>query len=168
MRCTRVCGQEKSRSPYLRPRSYKAGAAQLPAQAWRVAFQRRLTRSRCHVPDLEGLVLGSRHDGLGVGCKFARKDATTVSLHRAGRAEAVASMHADERYQQRTLRDVKCRADPDPLRRRARVATVAACCHRQGEHPGLQSAEPGFRRSLASKVSASFAKTAWAVKRNTV
>jgi hypothetical protein len=117
MRCTRVCGQENSRSPYLRPRSCKAGAAQLPAQAW-----------------------GAREQ----------------------------SRAADERYQQCTLRDVKCRADPDPLRRRARVNTVTACCHRQGEHPGLQSAEPGCRRYTGLQASASFAKMACAVNRNTV
>ena len=41
-----------------------------------VAFQRRLARAQFHVPDLEGLVPGCRHDGLAVGRKNARRDRT--------------------------------------------------------------------------------------------
>jgi hypothetical protein len=39
-----------------------------------VAFQRRQARAQFHVPDLEGLVPGCRHDGLAVGRKNARRD----------------------------------------------------------------------------------------------
>ena len=40
-----------------------------------VAFQRRLARAQCHVPYLEGPVLGCRHDGVAFGRKL---DATDV------------------------------------------------------------------------------------------
>jgi hypothetical protein len=43
-----------------------------------VAFQRRLALARFHVPDLEGLVPGCRHDGLAVGRKLARIDPITA------------------------------------------------------------------------------------------
>ena len=43
-----------------------------------VAFQRRLARAQIHVPDLEGLVPGCRHDGLAVGRKNARRNRITV------------------------------------------------------------------------------------------
>ena len=43
-----------------------------------VAFQRRLARAQFHVPDLEGLVPGCRHDGLAVGRKNTRRDPFTA------------------------------------------------------------------------------------------
>ena len=43
-----------------------------------VAFQRRQALARFHVPDLDGLVFGCRHDGLAVGRKIACKDHTTA------------------------------------------------------------------------------------------
>ena len=43
-----------------------------------VAFQRRLARAQFHVPDLEGLVPGCRHDGLAVGRKNTRRDQMTA------------------------------------------------------------------------------------------
>ena len=43
-----------------------------------VAFQRRLARAQFHVPDLEGLVPGCRHDGLAVGRKNTRRDQITA------------------------------------------------------------------------------------------
>jgi hypothetical protein len=43
-----------------------------------VAFQRRLARAQFHVPDLEGLVPGCRHDGLAVGRKNTRRDPITA------------------------------------------------------------------------------------------
>ena len=43
-----------------------------------VACQRRLARARCHVPYLEGVVPGCRHDGLAVGRKNTRRDPITA------------------------------------------------------------------------------------------
>jgi len=43
-----------------------------------MAFQRRQTLARFHVPDLEGLVPGCRHDSLAVGRKLARRDRFTA------------------------------------------------------------------------------------------
>ena len=43
-----------------------------------VAFQRRLARAQCHVPYLEGPVLGCRHDGVAFGRKLARPDDITA------------------------------------------------------------------------------------------
>jgi len=87
------------------------------------------------------------HTGVRAG-QLPQSESVSLELQSRRRAApaqgwVAESMHEDERYQQRTLRDVKCRADPDPLRRRAGVDTVAACCHRQCFHPCLQNAEPG-------------------------
>ena len=50
-----------------------------------VAFQRRQALARFHVPDLEGLVIGCRHDSLAVGRKNARRDRlTAIFLKRQG------------------------------------------------------------------------------------
>ena len=43
-----------------------------------MAFQRPLALARFHVPDLDGLVLGCRHERLAVGRKIARPDCTTA------------------------------------------------------------------------------------------
>ena len=43
-----------------------------------VAFHRRQALARFHVPDLEGLVPGCRHDSLDVGRKHARRDHVTA------------------------------------------------------------------------------------------
>ena len=45
-----------------------------------MAFQRRLALARFHVPDLEGLVPGCRHDGLAVGRKLARENPITCDF----------------------------------------------------------------------------------------
>ena len=49
-----------------------------------MAFQRRQARAQFHVPDLEGLVPGCRHDGLTVGRKNARRNRITVIFEMSG------------------------------------------------------------------------------------